>query len=305
MVTIGVSGQLAEAATGPLVDAPGGVALAPNRDRVMVAPTLDVPLYPYLARADPGRFLPGVGTIPVDSVTVLKTNPRFVESLLVGVNHELSRELLWRAFPTDQRGTPFRRFWDRGSGDDIDPVHTWTPSSGLGEHGPGDPDGQVALLVRGELLRRYPNASLYAWRSVGGVLAANPRVPQDLRTPVFAGVLGADITFVGFDLGASELLGGDGWFFVIQEQATEARFGFDELDGTGPPPTLTSWSAATWAHTGTAPGAYLRIADNPLAGTSFDGVRFVDHAAHLAALTHQQPMRVAIHAGGVPELVVP
>ncbi len=34
-------------------------------------------------------------------------------------------------------------------------------------------------------------------------------------------------------------------------------------------------------------------------------MRFVDHAAHLAALTHQQPMRVAIHAGGVPELVVP
>ena len=40
---------------------------------------------------------------------------------------------------------------------------------------------------------------------------------------------------------------------------------------TGP---LTSWSAATWEHAGTAPGAYLRIADNPLAGTSLDGVRF-------------------------------
>ena len=98
---------------------------------------------------------------------------------------------------------------------------------------------------------------------------------------------------------------GDGWFFVIQEQATEARFGFDELDGPGPPPTLDSWSKATWEHTGTAPGAYLRIAGNPLEGTSLDDVRFVDHAAHLAALTHQQPMRVAIHAGGVPELVVP
>jgi hypothetical protein len=130
-------------------------------------------------------------------------------------------------------------------------------------------------------------------------------VPEDLRTPVFAGVLGADITVVGFDLGAAELLSGDGWFFVIQEQATEARFGFDELDGPGPPPTLDSWSKATWEHTGTAPGAYLRIAGNPLEGTSLDDVRFVDHAAHLAALTHQQPMRVAIHAGGVPELVVP
>jgi hypothetical protein len=305
MVTVGASGRLDEASTGPLVEAPSGVALAPNLDRVMVAPTLDVPLYPYLARVDPGRFLPGVGDIPVDSVTVLKTNPRFVEGLLVGVNHELSRELLWRAFPTDQRGTPFRRFWDRGDDDDIEAIHTWTPGSGLGEHGPGDPDGQVALLVRGELLRRYPNASLYAWRSVGGVLAPNPRVPEDLRTPVFAGVLGSDITFVGFDLGAAELLSGDGWFFVVQEQATEPRFGFDEQDGPGPPPPLDSWSAATWERTGTQPGAYLRIGGNPLEGTTLDDVRFVDHAAHFAALTHQEPMRVAIHAGGIPELVVP
>ena len=34
-------------------------------------------------------------------------------------------------------------------------------------------------------------------------------------------------------------------------------------------------------------------------------MRFVDHAAHLAAITLQKPMRVAVHAGGVPELVVP
>ncbi|HEU4330379.1 MAG TPA: hypothetical protein VFR40_04625, partial [Lapillicoccus sp.] len=48
-----------DAVTAPLVEAASGVALAPNQDRVMVAPTLDVPLYPYLARVDPGRFLPG------------------------------------------------------------------------------------------------------------------------------------------------------------------------------------------------------------------------------------------------------
>jgi hypothetical protein len=305
MVSVGVSGRLAEASTGPLVEAASGVAMAPNHDRVMVAPSLDVPLYSYLERIDPARFLPGVGAIPVDSITVLKTNPRFVEALLVGANDEMSRELLWRAFPTDQRGTPFRRFWDRGSGADIDATHTWADGTRLGEHGPGDPDGQVALLIRGELLRRYPNASLYAWRADGRVLVENPRTPEDLRTPVFAGVLGSDITFVGFDLGAAELLTGDGWFFVVQEQPTEPRFGFDELDGPGPPPVLTSWSKATWEHTGTAPGAYLRIAENPLAGTSLDGATFVDHAAHLAALTHQQPVRVAMHAGGLPELVVP
>lgn len=305
MVTVGADGLVAASSAGPLTAASSGVVASPTLDRVMAAPQLDVPLYGYLARLDPGRFLPGVGDLPENSITVLKTNPRFVEAVLVGANHELSRELLWRGFPTDQRGTPFRRFWDRAGGDDIDPVHLWSRAAGLGGNGPGNPDGQVALLVRGELLQRYPRASVYAWRAAGTDLVANPRVPEDLRMTVLAGTLGTDTTFVGFDLTAAELSAGDGWFFVIQEQPTEPRFGFDVLDGSGPPPTLTSWSAATWEHTGTLPGQYLTVTGNPLVGTAFGGVRFLDHAASLAGITVQQPMRIAMHAGGLPELVHP
>jgi hypothetical protein len=36
----------------------------------------------------------------------------FLEAYMVGLNHELARELLWREFPTDQRGGYFRQFWD-------------------------------------------------------------------------------------------------------------------------------------------------------------------------------------------------
>ena len=39
---------------------------------------------------------------------VLETNPKFVEAFMVGLNTEMSHELLWRGFPTDQRGTYFR-----------------------------------------------------------------------------------------------------------------------------------------------------------------------------------------------------
>jgi hypothetical protein len=113
---------------------------------------------------------------------------------------------------------------------------------------------------------------------------------------VFAGVLGSDIVFVGFDLTDVELQAGDGWFFVLQEQPTEPRFGFDEFDGTGTPPALANWSDATWTHTGTPSGHYLRIAGNPLANVQIGGVRFVGHGAHLAAITIQKPMRVAVHA---------
>ena len=40
------------------------------------------------------------------------TNPPFIEAYMVGLNHEFARELLWREYPTDQRGPPFRQFWE-------------------------------------------------------------------------------------------------------------------------------------------------------------------------------------------------
>jgi hypothetical protein len=316
MVTLGTGTGLAAgaalaagtalAAGMALGDASPGLTVAATLDRVLTAPRIDIPVYGYLARLGPERFLPGVGEIADDSITVLESNPRFVEALLVGLNDEMNRELLWRGFPTDQRGTPFRRFWDRpaadGAGTDIDAIHTWPAANGLGANGPGDPAGQVALLVRGQLLRRYPNTCLYAWRAHDGRLVEAPAVPDDLRTPVFAGMLGTDTMFVGFDLTGAELNQGEGWFFVLQEQPTEPRFGFDEFTGPGPLPALTAWSDATWQHTATPPGRYLRITGNPLSGTAIGDVRFADHAAHLAAVTNQQPMRIALHAGGLPEL---
>ncbi len=272
-----------------------GLDVVPTLDRIMAAPGIDVAVYDYLARYDPSRFLPGVGEIPADAITLLETNPRFVEAVLVGLNQEMNRELLWRAFPTDQRGTPFRRFWAWSDGGaDIQPIHLWPAAGALGANGRGGPGGQIALLVRGRLLRRYPNTSLYAWRSRNGALR-NPPATADIRRPVFAGVLGEDIAFAGFDLTDADLREGDGWFFVLQQQPTEPRFGFDEMIGGGAPPALTSWSDATWAHTGTAPGGYLHIAGSPLAGQQLGAARFVDHAAHLAVITQQKPMRVAIH----------
>ena len=44
-----------------------------------------------------------------------KTNRRFVEAYMVGLNVEMGGELLWRGFPTDQRGTYFDQFWDVGA----------------------------------------------------------------------------------------------------------------------------------------------------------------------------------------------
>ena len=41
----------------------------------------------------------------------METNQRFIEAYMVGLNYEFARKLLWREYPTDQRGSYFRQFW--------------------------------------------------------------------------------------------------------------------------------------------------------------------------------------------------
>jgi hypothetical protein len=57
-------------------------------------------------------LLPGVERIRQNTIGLLKTNRRFMESYMCGLNHEFAGELLWRGYPTDQRGSYFRQFWD-------------------------------------------------------------------------------------------------------------------------------------------------------------------------------------------------
>ena len=49
---------------------------------------------------------------PDDSVGLLQTNHAFIEAYMVGLNHEMARQLLWAGYPTDCMGSYFRQFWD-------------------------------------------------------------------------------------------------------------------------------------------------------------------------------------------------
>jgi hypothetical protein len=271
---------------------------------VMVGPVLDRPLYLDLAAFDQGRFLPGAGDIPSDTITLLETNPRFVEAFMVGANHEFNRELLWRRYPTDRRSTALRRFWDRvDDGDDIDPIHEWQSTRRLGTNGRGDADGSIVLLVRGELLRRYPNAIVYAAPATSDRrvdVAGNP------VNPVFAGFLEPDITFVGFDIDVDEATAGNGTMFVIQEQPAEPRFGLDVPAGAVTVGAPQRWSDLTWGHVGVEPGGHLDVGvfaattQRPLAVSAPTvTARFGADAAHMAAITFQRPFRVAVHSSEI------
>src|SRR5262249_46873673 len=124
---------------------------------------------------------------------------------------------------------------------------TTTP---LGSHVVPTLDGRVVLLVRGQLIRRYPNAivlAMFADRLIEGVPefgdpSLDPGVLADIQ---FHGHLPPDITLVGFDLTIDKIRGdaqGDaGWWFVISEHPTAPRFGLAKIS-SGPTRDGLAWA---------------------------------------------------------------
>ena len=54
---------------------------------------------------------------------------------------------------------------------DVPPLHRWTRPSALGSHNQRDAQGdksQVVLVIRGDLLKRYPNTFIYAQKARWG-----------------------------------------------------------------------------------------------------------------------------------------
>ncbi len=241
---------------------------------IMAAPEFPQPMYAPLRDLSKQYLLPGVELIPPDTVGLLVTNHAFIETYMVGLNHEMARQLLWCAYPTDQRGSYFRQFWDVSRAvpppstpeqiehlRDIPKIHTWPHANALGQNENRhdiNPDS-IVLLVRGELLKRYPTTQIYAIPAVRA--ADGSRVPQpndwlagDRKNPLFGGFLDPDLNFFGFDLTPDQARGTGtgadlGWFFVFQQPPTEPRFGLEPNDAVNPVP---HWSELAWTDFGDA-----------------------------------------------------
>lgn len=281
---------------------PGGDPLEPILD----APDFPHPMYEALRDLSPDFLFPGLEHVPPNTVTLLETNPKFVESFLVGLNTEMSSELLWRNYPTDQRGTYFRQFWDTSVSNDqpdIDMIKAWGDRK-LGDNAAAGE--QLVLLLRGELLRRYPNAVIYAVKGeeTNGQLDLS-RKTEDECHPLFRGTLKPDVTFLGFPLTrdearGDEAVGDHGWFFVIQQQPTEPRFGLDVANFEVPLPSLTTWNDLSWRHL-IESEEELKALSHASTKTGptvnkIDNVEWGKNAAHQAFITLQRPVRIAIHA---------
>jgi len=161
--------------------------------------------------------------VPPNTVVPLATNTPFVEAYLVGLNTELGRELLWREFPAPPRSTYFTRFWDTaispGEPPDIAPLAEWGDRALGGVVGRPE---RFVLLLRSELLRRYPHAMVYVTRP-----GSNP--PEN-SYPLFSGAMEPDVRFFGFDLDLDQMRQRS---LVIQEQPSAPRFGIEASDDPG------------------------------------------------------------------------
>jgi hypothetical protein len=209
-------------------------------DPVMAAPRFTHPMYEALHRYDPEWLLPGVAAIsPHEMMTVLATNPVFVEGFLIGLNHEFMRELVWRGYPTDGRGTSFRSFWTP-TDELTQPVHRLDDGD-LGTHLSATASGRLVVLVRGELVRRYPHLLGHAVQQKGD---DDPISYEDQPADtLFQVQVGPDLLLTGIDLTpeaalARDVPGVDGrlppvpragaWWFTLSEHVGEPRFGLDE-----------------------------------------------------------------------------
>ena len=68
----------------------------PLPTRLSVDPRFERPLYERLSALSTDYLVPGLGLVPDESVGLLVTNDAFVEAILNGASHEMSREFLWR-----------------------------------------------------------------------------------------------------------------------------------------------------------------------------------------------------------------
>lgn len=295
----------------------------------MAYPDFPAPSYKFLVDRDKELLLPNLHLIQPNTFSLLRTNQKFIESYLIGLNFEMGRELLWREYPTDMRGSYFRQFWDvKGfvtpdstltdaeSLKDILPIHKWSKTALLGKNNARDKEGdteQLVFVIRGELLKKFPNTVIYAQKAFkkdGKWFITQDldetKFKKEVRFPIYQAELPPDIKLLGFDLTIDEAAGikavsdfpgnTEGWFFIIAEVPGEPRFGmdikFDPVD-----PTKFTWNDLSWENFGPEALSFISGKKKPLKNdlTPKKG-KWGTSSADMASILIQRPVMVAVHA---------
>ncbi len=268
----------------------------------MAYPDFPEATYKYLLEIDKELLLPNLQLIPPNTLSLLRTNRKFIESYLVGLNYEMGRELLWREYPTDLRGSYFRQFWDvsgliapsstaaeAANRKDVTPLDTWGKAPRLGKHAIDPAAGDtLVFVIRGDLLKKYPNTVIFAQKAFPGPgpapdtkrktiihtgAALTPdRFKTEVKFPQYKAQIQPDIHLLGFDLTIEQAAGtaespdfpGDkmGWFFVIAEVPGEPRFGMD-ISYEPDQPTVQTWNDLSWENFSELPLSFIEAGVQP------------------------------------------
>ncbi len=299
--------KVVQAKLGLTIQFNDGRAIPESLDPIMDTPRIREPMYRHLSELSLDYVLPGLADLPNNSVTLLEENTRFVAGYLAGVNVELGREMAWRLFPCDQQGTFCPHFWESAqSGTDPDPdpesprrdipdLHEWDLLLGRnlvvegGETGLLDGEQRVVLLIKGDLIRRYPDAIFYAVE-LHGATGQSPwcdgnAVPTAIA-PLFRGQLGPDVLVVGFPFTTTALDDADTeLYFVIQQNEVRDPYGLDVANPEAPlDPANYNWSQPTLSEKG-----YV---------TNWGDVPHVNPAV-LAGSTAQRRVQLIVHSSNM------
>lgn len=310
-------------------------------NRVMAAPAIAKAMYKPLCDLSTELLLPGLRNIDTNTVTLLQSNQKMMEAYMLGINHEMSRELLWKGYPTDLRGTYFRHFWDFATDFDtqsfaalaanpnlmdIKPIHDWKSGNTLTAPGANssrnsNPQNQIILTIRGELIRKYPDAVFYAAKAIKN--AQNKLVYNevndfnlkntDLFRPHLFSARVDDVLFVGFDLPYQTARGTGagtdlGWFFIIEQRMSEPIFGAAKTGSSTI--DLESWADLSWNRIGAIDGQYIDIevnSNNLVVVNNLGDINRIEYqdkaikwntnSSEMAYALHRNAVRIAIHAG--------
>lgn len=287
---------------------------------LLVEPQFDVSGYTMLRAISPDAVMPGVSEVEMNSVGLAQVNTDFVESWLVGANAEMAREFLWREYPARLDGTYFRRFWDSPDKiDDIDPISAWQKVLGRNQSGAAK-DGMLVVLLRAEVLARFPELRVYATRALWDDRHfrkedTDAPIAERIKAPVFGGRLDRRTAFYAFDLdldvakGDLDLMGPNpGWFFAFEQPPEGVQFGMDvPAAGDGPKPQ--HWADLTWSHALDEPDGSGAVTHASIArgvgreSAKYDLDMFREtwgrSASAQARITLQPPARVLMHASAM------
>ena len=175
----------------------------------------------------------------------------------------------------------------------------------------------LVLVVKGDLLRRYPNTLVTAVPAKWSKSLRQEDTEAEALDPLFSGTLGSDAVFLGFEFEFDEgvdvvtTVAGSadpddqlpGWYFAFEEPPTEPSYGLDTA-ASDESPALEFWKDLTWDD------ARLTPADTHVALEALDSTRLPydevgantwletwgETSAGMARITLQRPVRMLVHA---------